>query len=365
MEKKNFLNKIKFFENPETQYTTHINFSDSTQVEEEANKLISPPIAKPKRKKRKPIKNKQAKYVNIVRVEGAEAQWDTSFNNYPQFDSTQQTYSSSSLQPFDLAQSEYANLLPLGISDTERFYVDPEGSWVTIKKNQPKASALEETQEAAQSMQFDLAQSEYASLLPLSTPDTKYYVDPEGEWTAAKEKQVKKPTIKAAPIEGVVQYAELDLTQPAYLNILQKTKLDTISDSEYFHLGPDNTLTPSNTVNLSKDVLQHAARDEREKSESLQMKSVVAPSVKNKTQLKRKKNIAKDNCPGSLSVKFEKLNIQTIQEEPTLGESCVLPDKEQNESVKKPFRLKFFSKPKKSMQEIKESIPNVASMQNK
>lgn len=216
--KNNIANKIKLFEakiQPITPFDVAL--VDSTQVKEKGVKFTSPPIAKPRHKKKRPAQTEQAEYVNIIQADGAKLGGYTSLSippssYYPQTESIQASYGSSlqsfdltlpeyttqlayeSLQPFDLAQSEYANLLPLGRSDKERFYADPEGEWVTIRKRHSQESIVKGISlEATQSIQWDLAQSEYANLLPLGTSDTeRFYADPEGQTVVVKKNKAKE-----------------------------------------------------------------------------------------------------------------------------------------------------------------------------
>ena len=132
--KSNIADKIKLFENAKIQHTAPLEFNpaDSSQTKEEIIKLAPPPISKPRRKKKltQTKQAEQAEYVNVSPA--AEAQWyqaslSVSSSDYPQL-------ADINLCPFDLEQSEYANLFPLGTSDTERFYLDPAEQCVAIPK---------------------------------------------------------------------------------------------------------------------------------------------------------------------------------------------------------------------------------------
>lgn len=395
---KNLKEKIKLFENTGTECAAFF----SPQEKEEI-KLNSTTTDKPRRKKKKqPIQTEQAEYVNIIPVGGAEASGyfppvSTSSCNYLEFDShqlddaslqlsdlTQSEYANlqsfdltqseyANLQPFDLAQSEYANLFPLAMSDTARFYADPEGQTLTIKKKKAKRRIKEPTEnvisiEGVQSDQLNITKSEYANLFPLGMSDTaRFYADPEGQTVTIKKKQTEEQTeevsVKVTSADEV-KYAELDLTQPYYANVLHRSELDTTLTAEYCHLGHDNKLVPIN-INPDQSTFSGADRNTRKTNESLEKGEGVSLGIKSKTR-PRKKSISKDNAPGTLSTKFSKLNIQPIQEEIIDNNSQVLSDAaRKKKDVTKSSRFNFFSKkPKKPMPEP-DSGYNTESMQNK
>ncbi len=364
----NIADKIKLFENTKIQYTAplEVNSADSSQTKEEIIKLAPPSLSKPRRKKKltQTKQVEQAEYVNVSPA--AEAQWSLAPLSVSSSDYSQ-AYTNPC--PFDLEQSEYANLLPLGISDTERFYVDPEGKYVTIKKKQTKKRAKElvakETPiEAIQAVQFDLEQSEYANLLSLGASDTeRFYADPEGKYVTIKKKQTKKRAkelvAKETPIAGGIHYAELDLTQSNQVNDLQRKKLDD-KNTEYSYLGSDNRLVLSNKADQDK-VLSIANNEQ--KTRLLGVEGVATVGTKNKIQRQRKKNKSKDDYLRPLTAKFEKFKIQAIQEESTLASSVEM---KQKESMVDQYKFSFFAKkPEKLTQETKRSASNFSVIKNK
>ena len=350
--KSNIADKIKLFENAKIQHTAPLEFNpaDSSQTKEEIIKLAPPPISKPRRKKKltQTKQAEQAEYVNVSPA--AEAQWyqaslSVSSSDYPQL-------ADINLCPFDLEQSEYANLFPLGTSDTERFYLDPAEQCVAIPKKHTKKPSKEST---AKETPIEATQSEYANLLTLEISDTeRFCVDSEGRYLTIKKKQTKKPskesTAKETPIAGEIDYAELDLTQSDQVNALQGEKLDN-TNTEYSYLGVDNRLIFSSKADQDK-VLSIA--NNAQKNRLLDVERVAAVGAKNRN---------KDDYLTSLTAKFEKFKIPAIQEESTLASSM---ETKQKESVASQYEFSFFArKPEKLTQESKRSASNFSVMQNK
>ena len=299
--KSNIADKIKLFENAKIQHTAPLEFNpaDSSQTKEEIIKLAPPPISKPRRKKKltQTKQAEQAEYVNVSPA--AEAQWyqaslSVSSSDYPQL-------ADINLCPFDLEQSEYANLFPLGTSDTERFYLDPAEQCVAIPKKHTK-------------------------------------------------KPSKESTAKETPIAGEIDYAELDLTQSDQVNALQGEKLDN-TNTEYSYFGVDNKLIFSSKADQDK-VLSIA--NNAQKTRLLGVERVAAVGAKNRN---------KDDYLTSLTAKFEKFKIPAIQEESTLASSMETKQKESVASQYE-FSF-FARKPEKLTQETKRSASNFSVMQNK
>lgn len=396
----NIKNKIKVFERTKTQCpaSLDINPTTSTQAKETA-KLVTRPTAKPRRKKKKPTQTEPTEYANFPPLgEGAEGSEYANLSEYPVFDpsqlasggqvsldftesgseyanlsdnywefesTTQTDY--SNLGPYDLEKSEYANLLPLGTTiepqgSLERIYADPEGALLSIPER-PNPLASEIPIEGAQPR---LEQSEYANF-PLSETDPEqFYKSFESARSTAKKKKTKK---QSKPSEQVsdpdkLQYAEHDLAQSHYVNVPHRSQLDTTEedaeDTQYYYQSHDNTLISSSP--LDQDKVLNTARNEQEKVEPLEVQGEAVSGARNKIQ-RRKKNIRKENCPGSLPIKFEKLNIQPIQEEVAEDRFRVFSSSEMQQKEKKPSLFNFFLK--KSTKEMKKPTASSKAMQNK
>lgn len=351
------------------------------------------PVPKP-RTKNPLFPTEQAEYINIIPPEEAAAACtapldDPSFyynysEDYP-YDSAQIEYYPETQLALDLEQSEYANLFLQGETEGARVYVDPEGNPLTIPKRQTEYEAGaysdnpygESTQvayyypQAQQSFDSKQSESEYANLLFLGEAEKgeRIYLDPESNYIAipekktehtasfspaiseasscisvapmkAKKKRSKKPAM--TPKIDEVQYATLGLTQSDYANVIQERKLETV---EYYHLGPDNLLTP--------------IPDQEEKQSKLTTKKpMIAPSLtRNRNVIKRKKNRSKDNYPGSLSTAFGKLDIATIQEEQT-----VESERKSDSAVNQTNRFSFF--PKANEKNTESSVETGSSAYN-
>lgn len=442
----NIKNTIKLFENAKIQYANplEINVAASNHIAEDKKKISVPPIAKPRRKKIESNYTKQAEYVNVIRVEGAQADSvsaiapldASSFNHYPPFDSTQSIYDSGlqafdlalpeyvnisqypelgasqlaydSLQPFDLDQSEYANLLPLGISNEERYYDDSEGKWISIQKKQSKKPTKELVVkripiEVTQSAPIGL-ESKYANFPAPGLSSQPFHSYPEIQHLRVSKKKAKKSAkviVKESCRETVqseypsqegwdasfIQQFRTEtetnaLNSPKKLTekqtrtpIIGKIKYadshfiqSDIADTKQLHLSPENKLISS--VEIQQDKKLNEMEKEYENSKIFRNESAGASGIKNKIRIMRKKNKSKDNFPGSLSAKFEKLKIQPIQEESILEEQIDTLTSSyeiiKRENVMKSSRFNFFEgKPKRLTYETTKSASNLGAMQNK